>query len=110
MKIKNIALFMLCLLCAASAIACGDQETAIDAVQTTEPFVETQTEEEPTKYTADYLPDTDYNGDSFRIAAYEEYPLHMEEGSGNIIDDAIYERNALAEEKYNITLGKTRYT
>ena len=79
MKIKNLAMVVLGLLCAASAIACGDQEAAIDAVQTTESFVETQSAAEPEKYTADYLPDADYNGDSFRIAAYEEYPLHMEE-------------------------------
>ena len=110
MKIKNLAMVVLGLLCAASAIACGDQEAAIDAVQTTESLVETQSAADPEKYTADYLPDADYNGDSFRIAAYEEYPLHMEEESGNIIDDAIYKRSVLAEEKYNITIEETRYT
>ena len=110
MNLNRIALFALGVLCAASVIACGDQEPTVDPEQTTDTAVETQPAEETVKYHADYLPDADYNGDSFRIAAYEEYPLHMEEESGNLIDDAIYKRNALAEEKYNIDIEETRYT
>ncbi len=110
MKIRNISLLALGLLCAASIIACGDQDTSIDAIQTTSLVSETQSQEESTGYSADYLPDADYEGYSFRIAAYEEYPLHMEEENGNMIDDAIFKRNQLAEEKFNIDINETRYT
>ncbi len=110
MKIRTISWLAIGLLCAASIIACGDQDTSIDATQTTGLVSETQSQEESTGYSADYLPDADYDGYSFRIAAYEEYPLHMEEESGNMIDDAIFKRNQLAEEKFNIDINETRYT
>lgn len=62
----------------------------------------TPTETETTLYAADYLPDVTYDGYEYRIYDYEEWPAHIDEPSGNIIDDAIYKRNMIVEEKYDI--------
>ena len=60
-------------------------------------------------YTADYLPDADYNGADFQIVGHE-YPnlfsivtlADAEEQNGDILNDAMYTRNSEIEEKYNI--------
>lgn len=64
-------------------------------------FAET---EEETAYTADYLPDVSYDGYEYRIIEYEEYLLYQEEAAGSVMDDAIYQRNLLAEEKFDINI------
>lgn len=68
-----------------------------------------ESEEEETSYHADYLPDVDYNGYEFGIVGYDEYPSDIEEPTGNVINDAIYERNRMIEEKYNIRISQTSY-
>ena len=69
-------------------------------------FAET---EEETAYTADYLPDVSYDGYEYRIIEYEEYLLYQEEATGSVMDDAIYQRNLLAEEKFDINITSKKY-
>ena len=66
-------------------------------------------EETEFRYKADYLPDTDYGGYEFKIVAYDEYPADQQEENGNLINDAIYQRNRLVEEQYDIKISETRY-
>ena len=103
------ALLLAILLSVSSLAACGGGETVSADTETT-PAAETTPEtEEETAYTAEYLPDVSYDGYEYRIIEYTEYPLHKEEVTGNVIDDAIYQRNMLAEEKYDINITATQY-
>ena len=67
---------------------------------------------ETTKYTADYLPDKTYDGYEFRIVvpiseAYDAITTaHVEEESGDTVNDAIYKRNITIEEKYGINFNQ----
>ena len=64
---------------------------------------------EKTGYSADYLPDADYGGYEFRMVAVlpdamssSRAFVDVEEETGDIVDDAIYQRNRLIEGRYNI--------
>ena len=67
---------------------------------------------ESIKYAADYLPDKTFDGYEFRIVAplaVGGSPLNIcfadvEEQTGDPVDDAIYIRNRLIEERYNIKI------
>jgi len=67
-----------------------------------------KTDAEPTKYVAGYLPEKNYDGYEFRMVAYDgtDWDLttaaNIEEETGDTVNDAIYKRNRLIEEKYNI--------
>jgi len=71
-----------------------------------------ETEEVPaeqTKYVADYLPDANYGGYEFRMVAPSGYGVirlfvfaDVEEENGDTLNDAIYKRNRLIEQQFNI--------
>ncbi|MCL2814687.1 MAG: hypothetical protein FWD23_08810 [Oscillospiraceae bacterium] len=78
----------------------------------TEP--DTITETKPLYYAADYLPDITYGGYEFRVVtppngAYSMMSLEIEieEETGDILFDAIYKRNRIIEEKYDIVFKGT---
>ena len=50
-----------------------------------------------------------YGGYAFKIVAYNEYPADQQEENGNLINDAIFQRNRLVEERYDIKIAETRY-
>ena len=103
------ALFCSLLLWVSGLVSCGGEDTAApEAEGETIAEIVAETEEE-TAYAADYLPDVTYEGYEYRIIEYEEYLLHQEELTGSVIDDAIYQRNMLAEEKFDINITSTRY-
>ena len=70
---------------------------------------ETAAPETELHYSADYLPDVSYDGYEFKIVAYDEYPADQQEENGNLINDAIFQRNRLVEERYGIRIAETRY-
>lgn len=113
MKQKRWLTLCLAAMLAASAMtACGKTETETDKTADTAESAETDTESAETdaeKYVADYLPEKKYDGYEYRIVDYEEYPLHCEEATGSVIDDAIYERNLLAAEEFDIKFSQTTY-
>ena len=95
----------------AGSTACGGAGEAAapeTGERQTETAAETEAESE-SRYKADYLPDTGYGGYEFRIVAYDEYPADMQEESGNLINDAIYQRNRLVEEQLDVRISETRY-
>jgi len=88
--------------------ACGDSANDPQtAEQTGTDTAAAETEE--TAYKADYLPDVTYDGYVYRIIAYEEYPAHTEELTGEVIEDAIFQRNSLIEETYDINISQELY-
>ena len=97
------------LLLSALLISCGGEAgTATSQSSDTTPVTEAVTEK--TGYRAEYLPDVDYNGYEFRVIGYSDmYPVDFEKESGAIIDDAIYRRNRIVEEEYNIKIKATEY-
>lgn len=112
-KTKLTALFFALLLCSPLFASCSggettSAETAGEAVTETEAETEAETEEE-TAYTADYLPDVSYDGYEYRLVAYEEYPGHIPELTGDMVEDSIFNRNMLIEERYDIKFSETRY-
>ena len=62
------------------------------------------------KYTADYLPDKTYGGYEFRVVVPENnvfdltLSANIEEETGDTVNDAIYRRNRLIEERYDIAI------
>lgn len=107
-----LTLCLTAMLAASAMTACGKTESKTGKTADTAGSTETNTEPaviEPEKYVADYLPEKKYDGYEYRIVDYEEYPLHREEATGSVIDDAIYERNLLAAEKFDIQFMRTTY-
>ena len=106
MKKRIFVLLFAAMLCASSLTACGGGEAETTGQTTTAAETEAETE---FRYAADYLPKVTYDGYSYRIHAFEENPAHADEPSGDIIDDAIYQRNMLIEEQYDISFDQTLY-
>ena len=90
--------------------ACGEQaESPVPEQPQAEPETAAETEPETEfRYRADYLPEVNYGGYTFKIFAYDEYPADQQEETGNLINDAIYQRNRLVEEQYGIVIAETR--
>ena len=96
------ALSAAAMLLIASLAACGESESSNPAVTTAPSGEEAVTEAEETlsdiemrALLADNLPEADYGGYNFRIVteADQEQFLVVEEATGDVINDAVYERN-----------------
>lgn len=102
--ISSLLIFALLTL---SAVSCADKTAADAPADTTanegETAAETETE------LSDGLPDMDYESTTFNILArtsrLDQY--YTEELTGDVVDDAIYQRNAVVEDRFNIKLGFT---
>lgn len=79
----------------ASAVAEADTTAETTAAETTDP------------YASDGLPDTDWQGADYTIILREltKYEFVAEEENGEVLNDAIFERNRRAEERFNIKIG-----
>jgi len=117
-KMKKGTAILLALLSIGTAILTSCSDNGDNTVETT-PADSTQTNHEiaetvPPEYTA---PDKNYDGAAFTIAAYDfpsanitwacmEYcEAYAEEQNGDVINDAIYERNIKVEEELGIKIG-----
>jgi len=64
------------------------------------------------QYVADYLPDMKFDGYEFRIVSpnggifvdYLEFWADAEEENGDVLNDALYKRNRIIEERYDIKI------
>ncbi len=107
-KLRTAAFIAAALILSVFVPSCaGGGPSEPTAVSSAETAAETEAEE--TKYEAGYLPDVKYDGYKYRILSYEEWPAHSEELNGSAINDAVYTRNALIEERYDIEFAETRY-
>ena len=107
-KQRILAALLLAVMTLPVLTACGDSEAETAAAEQTGTDT-TAAEPEETAYKADYLPDVTYDGYVYRIISYEEYPAHVEELTGEVIDDAIFQRNTLIEETYDINISQELY-
>lgn len=107
-KKRNAAFIAASLILSVFVTSCGNNEPAAETGVTSAAAAEETTAEE-TGYEAGYLPDVRYDGYRYRIISYEENPAHAEAPDGNAVNDAVYTRNALIEERYDIEFVETRY-
>ncbi|MCL2814622.1 MAG: hypothetical protein FWD23_08485 [Oscillospiraceae bacterium] len=121
LKLKKIILIFLALFTAiAVGAGCNKENTPENGGQT-----KTEAEDDRAapdnngefKYIADYLPDVKYNGYEFRVlstpnTAYDglHTAFDVEEETGSNVEDAIYKRNRIIEEKYDIKIKQIEAT
>ncbi|MBQ8400933.1 MAG: hypothetical protein IJX14_03295 [Clostridia bacterium] len=88
-----------------SLASCGGAETETAEVETAA-VSETETETETEPPLSDDLPDTDCGGKSYRIAGFEGYTeeFYAEELTGELENDAVFNRNARLEERFNVSI------
>ncbi len=105
MKQRIISLILLASL-AATATACDDSGTSVTETTVTDAPIETSDPlAEPE------LPEKNYNGYEFTIftrqegwGIYNNEHLVVEEETGEVLNDAIYNRNRMVEDKFNVKL------
>ena len=91
-----------------TAVSCGDStQTRTDTPDTISP-ADTDTASNTVTLLSDTLAENDYNGSLFRIFG-ETQAMHgdyftVENETGDVIEDNVYRRNSMTEEKYNIEL------
>ena len=106
MKKRNASLGLLLLL-AALTVSCGGQtaaETATEPLRESEP-AETETVTE--FYQKDNLPELDFGGTEVKLYAWDGAANNefFADADGDIVHDAIFERNKRVEERMNIKLS-----
>ena len=115
MKHQNI--ITVCLLAAllTSAVSCAADTPSVDPTETqanTESAVvtETETEFDPLSLIPSSIPEKDFGDSEFRIlrwgdgAAFDHLGYVSDGLNGELLNDTIYQRNSLIEEKYNVTI------
>lgn len=104
---KRITAFILLLLLNAYPLIACAEKTVSPASDTTLVATDTESAAETEWYTAEYLPDTDYEGYLFRFVSMASNPSHVAEENGDIVNDAYYTRNRIISERYNVTFEET---
>ncbi|MBQ8642463.1 MAG: hypothetical protein IJ480_09630 [Clostridia bacterium] len=113
MKTKRIFAMLLAALMLSSVAACGETEPAAETAETAASETaagETETQPadsiEARKLVEDGLPEKDFGGAEFVIQTTDSNNgwLYMEELTGDVVDDAIYNRNSTVSERFNVEL------
>ena len=104
-----ILIIVFCAACSESTETSDIQSetTADGAAETLEETAEPADALEARKLISDDLPAMDFGGAEFRISATDKYAYEMdvEAISGDVCDDAVYERNRAVEERFNIKIS-----
>ena len=116
---KKLLALLLALLMASSAVGCASDNAADGAADTTAPAADNTAleETEPVETEPEYvmwenLPETTFDGFEFKIVEYTPGKdtgatiLHgdAEEVTGEVINDAIYNRNRAVEERFDVKI------
>ena len=109
---KKIRSAVALLIFAAMLAGCG--QTPSSGSETTDVTAPSDTTEEVTEYAYPY-PDTGYGGEEFGILNMADmYTMHCgilrDELNGDVLNDAVFNRNKLIETKFDITLNETLVT
>lgn len=103
---------MSCLMLATSIFTVSCSDPAEDNIDTgsileTTADIETDNETDIRKAIADNLPETDFEGQIFRISTKEGtlYEIYTEAEDGEILNDALYQRNRTVEERFNVEIA-----
>lgn len=106
---RRAALVLSLMLTASASLSCqsgapANNDTTSD---TTPADTTTLSAEEARKQISDGLPERDYGGEEFNITinTYCESGFHAEELTGDVLSDAIYERNKAVEDRFNVKLN-----
>ena len=113
---KTLSLILAALLVAQVLVSCGNDSDGGNTTTPTEISGATTEEtipDEPNKknglWYADYLPEKDYEGYTFRVLTMDQFPTDVTEEDGDIVNDAYYKRNSIIESRYNINFEQTSY-
>ena len=112
---KTICTILIILMCISILISCANETLNNETPKPGGPTEEQpsqageETEPESVSYMGYVFPDVDYGGYKFKVLNYEIMswaytPMTAEEQNGDVINDAIYLRNSVVEEKLNIKI------
>lgn len=110
---RTLALILCLLMISTVFIACSDNDPGNNSNVTTTTGNNTDvTETEPVdalearKLISDELPEWDFGGATFKIVCEDDQLTHyyIEEMSGDVVNDTIYERNAAINERFNVNI------
>ena len=111
--VQNLsALLLLAIL--ASTVSCGASDTIEDIATdvTTTVATETLSELDARKAVDDELPEEDFEGRTFTMLTYDQLKadLYAESLNGEVINDAVYERNENVAERFNVNIETNSLT
>ena len=113
---RAISLMLALLMLAASAVACGGktEDPAVTTADTAQEATTTAATEATTAATeetlppelADTLPDVTFPGETFKVLIREEskYEMTSEEITGDLVKDAVYNRELTVEERLGLSI------
>ena len=112
MKCKNLTAGLLAVLCLASVVSCGESTEPISSgesekVQDTAAVITAETEEVTTSiYETLPVPENGFGGDAFTILCRTSDldEMYSETETGDVVDDAVFQRQSVLEESLNIKL------
>ncbi|MGM9624536.1 MAG: extracellular solute-binding protein, partial [Eubacteriales bacterium] len=112
---KQLSLILAALMLGAALASCGgaQTETPVDTqADTQETGTDTAADTEEVYDPFAGMPEKDYGGYEFTILTRNldrwTDDMYIAEATGDIVDDAIFDRNSLIEETYNITIVSQR--
>lgn len=109
---KTLTILLLLAMLTGTLSSCGDSGTTNETTTNgTDTTTESQTEDTALK--AD-LPDVDLGGYAFRVYTrdtdHHTKEVYAEELTGEVVNDAVYTRNARVEDQYNVVLEAVEVT
>ena len=105
-RISTLALALLLLLSSCGGVADETEAAADTSAVETEAETGPLTEMEKRALVKDDLPDKDFGGMQFRISTKKGtlYEIDAEELTGDLLNDALYDRNLRIEERFNVEI------
>ncbi|MBE6611035.1 MAG: extracellular solute-binding protein [Ruminococcaceae bacterium] len=105
---------ILLLMAMLAAVSCGDSGTTADTTASTDSTTTAAPVE--TGIPEPELPEKDYGGAEFTFlmrgrtaSSYKQIYIYTDEQNGEVINDAVYDRNRAVEEKFNIDIQAVEY-
>lgn len=104
-----VILLITAILLVPAIVSCANEPAATDTLTTAAITEETTADDNPEPE----LPVSDFGGESFMFLlrlsnyAYDEVYVYTEEYDGEVVNDAIYDRNRAVEEKFNLNIEAT---
>nr|MBQ4318428.1 hypothetical protein [Clostridia bacterium] len=107
-KLSPIAAVLAVLALIPTLAACGDgsENSADTAADTTAADVRTSETTAAETDVLDHLPDENFGGRDFRVGAMTNmlYEIDADEQNGEVTNDAVYKRNSMIEERFNVNI------
>jgi len=110
---RLLTLTLALLVLTATAVSCGGREQTPEDTTTGAGAAETTSDDEATRLYPDF-PDKDYGGADFNVLRYDSQTVHgwseipndimVNEPNGEILNDAVYARNQLVEERFGVRI------